>query len=211
MAKGSGGTRGASGGGRKAFRGDASMRGYSAALAKAVKAREDEIRGLKKENLSIFDDEGNELFRNVGTGARVSSSPLHEPNHIVTHNHPGQDSKGMQRSDNGGSLSRNDIFGSIANNAKEIRAVTSTYTYSLKRPSGGWRMGGWKGDKFIGGDAIIYKRAKQAIDAHDRAYYASYKGNRSEAARRISSTFWHRVNKEFARTVGYEYTKQKVN
>ena len=209
MGRGHGGSRG--GGPANAGRGDTTMRGYGSGLAKAMKAREDEIRLLKKENLSIFDDEGNELFRNVGTGSRVASSPVHEPNHIVTHNHPGQDSKGRQRSDNGGSLSRDDIFNSIQNNAKEIRAATSTYTYSLKRPSGGWRTGGWKGDKFIGNDAINYKRAKQTIDAHDKAYYASYKGNRNEAARRMSSTYWHRVNKEFAKTVGYEYTKQRVN
>lgn len=210
MGRGHGGSRG--GGGASGFQGDRTMSGYSAGLAKAMTAREEEIRGLQIEHLSIFDDNGNELFRNVGTGTHVQSSPEHEPNHIVTHNHPSTGrNKGQERSDGGGSLSKQDILGSIDTNAKEIRAVTKNRTYSLKRPKEGWVQGGWKGDKFLGNNANNYRKAKETVDKRDKAYYKGYKGDRATAARRMSSTYWHRVNKEFASRMGYEYTSSRVN
>lgn len=190
---------------------DKTMRGYSSVLAKSIKAREDEIRGLGREHLSIFDENGNEVFRNIGSKTRVGTNPALEKDNIVTHNHPSMDTKGMQRPDNGGSFSRQDIIGSIQNDAKEIRAVTSTYTYSLKRPAGGWRSGGWKDGEFIGNDARVYKTTSQKVTKQLQSYVFNYKGDSKVAARRARSVYAHLISKEFAKTAGYEYTKQKVN
>ena len=191
MGRGHGSGRGAS---AKAggFQGDASMKGYSAGLAKAMTARESEIRNERVENTSVFDDEGNELFRAVGTTHDVKIDAKTTPNHIVTHNHPGIA---------GDSFSQGDVVNYAFWNAKEIRAVTRNYTYSLKRPEGGWK----------GGHEKAYKQAKAKVDRADNAYFKNYKGDMDAADRRISRTYNHRVNKEFAKIMGYEYTKTKVH
>lgn len=215
MAKGSGGTRGASGGARakaSGFQGDASMKGYSAALAKAVSERESQIRNNDYyEAGTVYDENGNVIYNeNRGNNGSVYLGADQE-NRIITHNHPiyGKGG-GKPRADEGGSLSRGDIMNAHDYNSKEVRAVTRHYTYSLKRPAEGWHKG-WVGDKFYGHPANAYKRAKSIIDKADKKYFQNYIGDKSQASRRMSATYWHRVNKEFARIQGYDYSKTRVN
>ena len=83
-----------------------------------------------------------------------------------------------------------------------MRAVIGRYSFSIRRPKTGWHKGGWEGDKFYNNNAYAYKKAKQTVDKRIK------KG--SSAGRRVSSTYWHLVNKEYAKIQGYTYTKTKV-
>jgi hypothetical protein len=209
MGRGHGGSRGGAAG----FQRDASMRGYSAGLAKAISEREAQIRANDYyESGTVYDEEGNIIYNeDHGNNGSVYLGSDRE-NRIFTHNHPlyGR-SKGKPRSDEGGSLSKRDIMNAHEYNEKEIRAVTRHYTYSLKRPSEGWHKGGWQDGKFYENPALSYKKAKAAVDKADKKYFQGYSGNRTQAARRMSATYWHRVNKEFAKRQGYDYSKTRVN
>lgn len=58
---------------------------------------------------------------------------------VLTHNHPrgwGFSEKSLGRI--GNSFSPADIYLAVSANLSEIRAVTPTYTFSLKRPKTGW-------------------------------------------------------------------------
>ena len=211
MGRGHGGSRG--GGGAKGFQGDASMKGYSAGLAKAISEREAQIRNNDYfEAGTVYDEQGNVIYNeDRGNNGSVYLGSDRE-NRIFTHNHPlyGK-SKGKPRADEGGSLSKRDIMNAHDYNEKEIRAVTRHYTYSLKRPAEGWHKGGWQGDKFYENPSLTYRKAKAAVDKADKKYYQSYTGDRTQAWHRVSATYWHRVNKEFARRQGYDYSKTRVN
>lgn len=194
------------------FQGDRSMKGYSAGLAKALTSRESEIRSLQRENLSIFDEQGNELFRNTGTRSHVRFDGRLSKDAIVTHNHPSMGTKGRIRPDGGGSLSKKDIMNAIDLNQREVRAVTATRTYSLKRPAEGWHKGGWVGDKFYENPRRSYRLAKQTVDRNYRDYLSRFSGEeRTKAHRRAFSVYWHQVNKEFARRQGYDYSSVRVD
>jgi hypothetical protein len=195
------------------FQGDRSMGHLEAGLQKALKAREDAIRQNDYyEAGTVYDEHGNVVYnedRGKNGSVYLGSNTA---DMIVTHNHPlyGK-SKGKARADEGGSLSKQDIMLAHDHNEREIRAVTRHYTYSLKRPSEGWHKGGWMGEKFYENPKLSYKKAKAAVDKADKKYWQGYTGNKTEAARRMSATYWHRVNKEFAKRQGYDYSKTRVD
>ena len=194
MGRGHGGSRGS--GGAKGFQGDASMRGYTAGLAKAVTDRESEIRDFSEyEKISIFDEKGNEVFRNDhGNAHSATYDPTKAANNIMTHNHP-----------EGGSFSWKDVTGAIGTNMKEIRAVGSQFTYSLKRPERGWRIGGYElgtvRDRY---NSIMMSKAMAA-----KSYVLSYKGDRETAMRRASFILAHQTMKQLSKEYGWTYTVTK--
>lgn len=113
-------------------------RGHSAQLARNITKLESQIRNLKDEQLHIFDSKGNKLKFIQGKGARVSFNLKDIPKDAIhTHNHPLSLGKSGTEAI-GHSFSRADISTAIKSNAKEMRAVTPTYTFSVKRPQGGW-------------------------------------------------------------------------
>jgi hypothetical protein len=123
---------------------------------------------------------------------------------IVTHNHPLQGrSKGRDRADDGGSFSKQDFQYARGIDAKEMRAVTGKYTFSIRRPATGWNPGSK--------DEGAYRRAKARVDRRIKKYYEATKKDWKTAGHRVSATYWHLVNKEFAKAAGYTYTKTKVN
>ena len=130
--------------------GGAGMGSRGGGLARALSVAESSIRDRAVENAYIFDAQGNEVWRRIeGEMHQMSSNPKVNElmnrlaqnsrrvsipsdkmlNNIVTHNHPGSPMN---------SLSDGDVLGAIRGNAKEIRAVTSGFTFSMKRPRGGW-------------------------------------------------------------------------
>lgn len=116
----------------------ATEQGYSAKMAKNILGMEGKIRGNKDESLHVFSQSGNLLKSVGGKGAQVSYDPKDIPaNSILTHNHPRSlGATGIRRI--GNSFSVQDIVSAVNVNAREIRAVTPTYTFSVKRPKGGW-------------------------------------------------------------------------
>jgi len=198
---------GASGGmgSRSRGGGDASMRHLSAAAQKSLKAAEESIRRNSVEYGVVMDEQGNIIWK--GTDNNEGSVHIGAPgaNRIVTHNHPSQSkNKGRDRLDDGGSFSKADIGYAVSANVKEMRAVTGKYSFSLKRPEGGWN-GGWKTNQ------QAFQKAKARVDRRLKKYYEATKKDWATAGRRVQTTYWHLVNKEFAKAQGYTYTKKKVN
>ena len=185
MGRGHGSSRGSRPGGGIS---DRTMQGYSQTLAKAMKAREEEIRNAEWEKASIFDQKGNEIFRDDVRGNQNGIEMPDEllKNNISIHNHPHSDT-----------FSYGDVKSTIETNSAELRVITSSgYTYSLKRPKTGW---GITTDQLHNAhndvaERIVGKTASQSMNH-------SYSIN----------VLNHQVWKELSKQYGWSYTKQKRN
>ena len=203
---------GGAGLGSRSGGGDASMRHLSSSAQKALKEREDLIRNSGNEKIALFDENGNLLYENNKggrSGISIKAPDSVIENSIITHNHPAIDKKGALRSDGGGSFSEGDITLAISKNAKEIRAVTGRYTYSIRRPKGGWSVDyEIKGKKFYKLGRYAYYENK--FKAAREKYIANYKGDKELARRRSFSTLYHRITKAWAKEMGVTYTVTKI-
>jgi hypothetical protein len=185
MAKGSGGTRGASGRGRSAGGGLAS--------------RESQIKNSPTEKASIFDANGKELFRNdEGDANSVSFAPGRGKlkGNIYTHNHP-----------SGSSFSERDLVVAATYDVKEMRVVTKGVTYSLKSSKYQWGLSGKDKQGAIG---VAWNDAKKAATSRLKSYVSGYKGNKQQALDRADRIMSHMVVKMVAKKFGWEYTKTKT-
>ena len=184
--------------------GGAGLGSRSGGLARSLSKRENEIKDSPFERMSIFDEKGNELFRNEHGDANSVSFKGGEKymrDNIYTHNHPG-DSAAPHTS-----FSEGDYVAAVTYNVKEMRAVAHGVTYSLKRPSTGWGMVGKDKQGIIG---VTFKEAKQKATARLKHYVMNYKGDRKQALARADRIMSHMVNKMVAKKLGYEYTKTKT-
>ncbi len=102
--------------------------GYSAALSRSVLKAESEIKNQTNETVIIFNDDGSVIFRKDGTRMGVTYDGRKSTDKVMTHNHPGPDTP----------FSSSDLRDAVKFNQKEIRAISRNYTYSMKRPQGGW-------------------------------------------------------------------------
>lgn len=116
-----------SGGGGGMSGGGATEKGYSQQMAAGVVAAEKSIMGNNYETLKVFDDQGNVVYEKQGGAHSVRYDGRYAIDKVVTHNHP-----------SGSSFSGTDLKTAVILNQKEIRAVGKEYTYSMKRPAGGW-------------------------------------------------------------------------
>ena len=186
MAKGSGGTRGASGGG-------------GGRLSRNLGGREGEIKNSPIERNAIFDDKGNLLFKNDnGTTNSVSFKGAESKmkDNIYTHNHP-----------SGSSFSTDDYVVAATYNLKEMRVVTKGVTYSLKRPKSGWGLVGKDKQGAIG---VAFSDAKKSVTARLKHYVMNYKGDKQQALGRADRIISHMVNKLAAKKLGWDYSKSKT-
>lgn len=110
-----------------------------------LKRTETNIRTKRYEVGVVLDRKGNILVRREGKAREVRFSKeelkLMKDN-VLTHNHP----SALGRSGVsaiGQPFSKEDLILAVSRNVKEIRAVTPTYTFSIKRPKGGWKVN-WK-------------------------------------------------------------------
>jgi hypothetical protein len=208
-----------SGFGSRSSVGDESMRGMSAKLKKVLKEREDLIRMNNMFEMgTVYDEKGNVIFQNNrGEKSSVWLGNDYE-NRIVTHNHPGEKKEGQALS-----LSPDDMFLAASHNAKEMRAVTEHYTYSLRRPKKGWgvdsKNGGMVKDssgKWVDNSSVkrmkkVYSDSFMHVTSKLDHYADHYKGGSDAAWKRATVVVQHLVNKEFAKRMGWEYTKTRVD
>ncbi len=201
--------------------GDESMRGMSVKLMKVLKEREDRIRlNDSFEMGTVYDEQGNVIFNNNrGTDGSVYLGD-NTANMIVTHSHPGEEVNGIIRQ--ALSFSPDDMFLAARDNEKEMRAVTRHYTYSLKRPKKGWGIdstnrgyvqdssGNWVDNADVRRMKRVYEESDAAVHARITAYANKYKGGRHAAWERATKVYLHILNKEFAKRMGWEYTKTRV-
>lgn len=176
--------------------------GYSAALKRSILPYENQQRREENEAMAFYDDEGNQLNRKQGKRDRVEIRKEDVPRAdlIFTHNHPSAlSASGYMRI--GHSFSMDDMLIALKYKAKEMRAVTPTYTFSFKRPKGGWGTT----------QAAVrraYERAQQQV-LNEGIDYSDAVGYSDTVNNRYTITYWHKVNKLVAKEFGWNYTKKK--
>lgn len=174
---------------------------YTDKMIKNIVGIEQVYRKNKDETLHVFDDKGNIIVSFGGKGAQVKFEANKVPkDSILTHNHPrGIGKTGLASI--GNSFSEQDILSAITTNAKEMRAVTPLYTFSLKRPKGGW-----------GVDKKTF--SKEWSKAHretlrDFNNYISGSSNKKQAYERANALHFHRVMQRVSKKFGWYYSKKK--
>lgn len=182
---------------------------YSAALKRSILSYEHKQRQEWNEAMAYYDSDGNQLNRRHGKHDYVPVYDKDIPKDangkarddiIFTHNHPDAVGKSGYGSI-GNSFSMEDMKIAVKFNAKEMRAITPNYTFSFKRPKGGWGATTRAVTK-------AYKKAEAQVVAEGIDYY-NRAGMTDVANERYMATFWHKVNKLVAKEFGWIYTKKK--
>lgn len=173
-------------------------------LTKAVSDVESNIRQNKSHETGVlFNKDGNIVIDKRGGSRSVQFTKdecLLMNDGIFTHNHPG--AWGYSENDIrriGNSFSIQDIALAVGNNLAEMRAVTPNYTFSMKRPDGGW--------------GISVKELMKLYNDENRNL-------RLEFTRRInkdtltisqaSATHFHILWKRLSKKLGFDYSKMKT-
>lgn len=199
MGRNSGGVRGGSGTGSNNSGKGKTEDGYTAKMVKNILGMENRIRRNRDESLHVFDSKGNLIKSIGGNGAQVNYEGHKIPqNSILTHNHPkALGARGIRRI--GNSFSIHDIASAINLNAKEIRAVTPTYTFSLKRPKGGWGVSAKEA-------AYSFNAANNKVKEQGYGYLK--KRWNDMALARAEITHFHKVMKIVSKKYGWIYSKK---
>lgn len=175
-------------------------KGYNTKMVKNIVGMEQKYRRNKDETLHVFNSKGDIVSSIGGKGAQVVFKYSEIPaNSILTHNHPRSlNESGIKRI--GNSFSIDDIRTAIKTNAKEMRAVTPTYTFSIKRPNGGWGVSAEEATKaFANANRIVTKQGDNYLDQK--------KWQESNIAR-VEVTHFHKVMKILAKKYGWDYSKK---
>ena len=176
-------------------------KGYTRLMRENILGTERSIRRKKDEELHVFDSKGNFVKSFQGKGNKVQNIVDLPKNSIITHNHPrALGKKGVMAI--GNSFSLDDIKTAIWHNAKEIRAVTTTYTFSIKRPAKGY----W------GVSPREVQQAFREIEREvtgDRQRYIAKRNYGNSQLDRATITHYHEINKRLAKRFGWSYTKKR--
>ena len=174
--------------------------GLTEAQKRTLSMQEEAIRQKKDEELVVIDDQGHVVGHDFGNGSSVSVSAQTKRNtkdNIVTHNHPAAIGKKGVRSI-GNAMSTADIRQAVGDDAREIRAVTPRYTFSMKRPANGWGMTREQA-------ATLMQRAEASIKRKNREWLNSMDQWDDVRAERAGATHWDEVNKLFVKLAKKEY------
>lgn len=190
MAKTSGGVRGGSGkkGGKQ---------------ERAIAVAEGTIRSNKYETAVAYDNKGNLLLNKKGgsRSVRFTDSEIAKlKDSVFTHNHPSALGKTGVRAI-GTSFSHQDLTFAVGANLKEIRAVTPTYTFSVKRPKNGWGVSPQR-------VKAAYSRAEKEVRM-EMDKYLNKVGRTKTSYDRANASYYNQINKRVADKFGWEYSHKK--
>lgn len=199
--------------------------GLTEAQRKAVVAEEARVRKFKTEYGAVISPDGTVTHRvnqgkahNVSFGS-VPTSALKDA--VVIHNHPGRGQRTVYGNTMatriGSPLSAQDLIFAAHNDVAEIRATTYSgdgggYTYSVRRPEGGWPTMNTRELKNL---AIRTKNRGQTIANEGFRQVATNRSNtiteqRQRASRAELIAQWESIN-EMARALGSRVTRKRFN
>lgn len=200
MGRNSGGVTSSGKGGSTGGSKGATEKGYTAKMVKNIVGMEQKYRRNKDETLHVFNAKGDIVSSIGGKGAQVIFDAKKIPaNSILTHNHPRSlGSSGIKRI--GNSFSVDDLKSAITTNAKEMRAVTPTYTFSVKRPKGGWGASEEEVSKaFANANKTVLNQGYKYLDKA---------GYNKSSIERAEVTHFHKVMKILSKKYGWDYSKK---
>lgn len=173
-------------------------------LTKAVSDVESNIRQNKSHETGVlFNKDGNIVIDKRGGSRSVQFTKdecLLMNDGIFTHNHPG--AWGYSENDIrriGNSFSIQDIALAVGNNLAEMRAVTPNYTFSMKRPDGGW--------------GISVKELMKLYNDENRNLQLEFTRRINKGTLTISqasATHFHILWKRLSKKLGFDYSKMKT-
>lgn len=175
-------------------------------LYKAIEAVEKEIRmNAKFETAVVFGRDGRKLLDKRGQARSVAFTAEEcrcMKDAIMTHNHPsGWSYPGKSIMRMGNSFSKEDISLAVRYNLSEVRAVTPIYTFVLKRPEEGWEI---TSDRFREIYKTVYKSVREETDTYvEKMEYSTLSCDRANVV------FFHKINKQIARMLGWKYSKRR--
>lgn len=177
-----------------------------------VSKLESKIRNRKTEKAYVVDANGKvsaESYASSHKSAAFRRNDLERARGgVLTHNHPTEGANSALRGTLAGRIglpfSAQDFASAIEYDLKEIRAVTPTYTYSVRRPKGGW-----------GNYSDI---AKDLRKLHSDAYigYHEYRDRHrgklpnNQSQDRANVGVQYSLVKNLAKKYGWEFTRRKV-
>lgn len=194
-------------------------KGLNRQEAYRVNQLESQIRNRKTEKGYVVDENGNVMAESVkGTShkARFRNADLMRARGgILTHNHPTEGANsglyGTMAGRIGVPFSGQDLKIAAQFNLKEVRAVTPTYTYSIRRPKGGW------------GDVSAVERAMNRYTLLSEVRAQSYaikqgvyrgtnisRQRAKEISDRANVGTQYSLLKQIAKEMGWEFTRKKV-
>jgi predicted ABC-type ATPase len=171
-----------------------------------LKKAEADIRFNDFETAIGWDEFGQESFRIGGARFSVNFTGYEHKvkNAIVTHNHP----RGLQYAADsfgyvGNSFSAADIFTSMRLNAKEMRAVTPSYTFVMKRPKGGWPSESVMKRAFLKYDKKVQEELIGPLFNKEGSWFYN-------SQERAGTFHYHMVWKLVAKELGLPYSKARL-
>ena len=181
--------------------------GYSHELARAVLETEAKRRNERWEYATVIDGDGNEVL------SKTSYHPNHVEltpkeaakleNNIFTHNHPEDPGNNMWWKAIGSPFSPADIVAAVQTNAREIRAVTPNYTFSLKRPKGGWGVSSSEVQRTLTDLMAAYQIRDIPYELGKGPDKMRERSSRAQIVRP------HQALRELSKRWGWDYTKKK--
>lgn len=127
-------------------------------------------------------------------------------NGVLTHIHP--ITENVARGSDfyrsiGSPFSMQDLRFAADHNLAEIRAVTPNYTFSFRRPAGGWPD---YSSFEKNANAIIRRRKKEGRNYYEESWEGRYGDQRLG---RINITIYHRAAQDLAKLTGATYTRSR--
>lgn len=191
--------------------------GHSRGLDAALSDTEAKIRKLKTERIYAYDQNGKEIShstRGTSTSTKLPSGYNYK-DAILTHNHPGKGLTNNIAGRIGRSFSSADIATAVINNASEVRAITGTYTYSMKRPKNGWGISTQR-------QAVnVARKIKDRRMKYFNSYVAKPSSDYTHGriSREQLSIVWDRADvvstnkalREVAKEYGWDYTRKRTS